>query len=65
MSEPITSAQIAEACKEKIPEEEFEDFKTDIIEMEVDEAIGYAFSVLIDYGVDDPEAFLKEKGVLE
>jgi hypothetical protein len=33
--------------------------------MEVDEAIGHLFDVLLDVGVEDPEAYLKEKGILE
>lgn len=45
------------------------DFEEDDIEhlreMELDEAIGYAFDVLLAAGIEDPEAILIEKGLLE
>lgn len=30
-----------------------------------DEALGLAFTALIENGIDDPETYLKEKGILE
>ena len=33
--------------------------------MESEEAIGYAFTILMEYGIEDPEEFLRDKGVLE
>jgi hypothetical protein len=33
--------------------------------MPVDEVIGHLFDALLDVGVEDPEAYLKEKGLLE
>ena len=33
--------------------------------MPFDEALGYAFTLIIDAGYDDPEAYLKEKGILQ
>lgn len=55
-----TSRELAEACKEVLSEEDCEELSS----MEIDDAIGYAFTLLIEAG-EDPEEFLKEKGILE
>lgn len=57
-----TVAELVEACKEALDEEmlvaiqEIEDFG---------EALDFTFTCLIEAGVEDPEAFLIEKGILE
>jgi hypothetical protein len=61
VSEEPTSAQIAEACRGVLSEED----RVDIEGMEFGDALGYAFSLLLTNGVEDPEAFLVEKGLLE
>jgi len=61
-NEKVSPLDIAEACMGVLDQEtcdqiaEFEDNK---------EALGYVFSALIEAGIDDPEEFLKEKGILE
>ena len=56
-----TPGKVAEACREVLTEEDCDD----IAALPLDEAIGQAFTLLIENGVDDPEAFLKEKDILE
>jgi NifB/MoaA-like Fe-S oxidoreductase len=56
-----TSEEIAEACQKVLAEEDC----AEIAGMPQDEALGYAFTLLIENGIDDPETFLKEKGILE
>ena len=56
-----TSDQLAKACRERLSAKDCDDLR----EMDLYEALGYAFSLLIEAGVKDPEVFLKEKGVLE
>ena len=48
-------------------EEELDDLKADLFEncFEEEDIIGVAFTFLIENGIDDPEEFLKEKGILE
>ena len=53
--------KVAAACKEILSEEDCQD----IAALELQEAIGLAFALLMDNGIDDPESYLKEKDVLE
>ena len=57
-----TSIEVAEACTEKLSPEECDGIAA--IE-DIGEALGLAFTCLIEAGVDDPEEFLTDKGVLE
>ena len=57
----LTAAELAEACREVLDPETC----AEIEGMEPDEAMGYAFTCLIEVGIDDPEEFLIEKGLLE
>jgi hypothetical protein len=57
-----TVAQLVEACRGILSEEAL----VDLAEIEsFDDALGFAFTALIESGVEDPETFLKEKGILE
>jgi hypothetical protein len=57
-----TSQELAEVCAEVLDEETC----AEIAAMsDLEEAISYAFAVLIEAGVDDPEQFLIEKGILQ
>ena len=56
-----TSAELAEVCQEVLSKEDC----AEIAGMPFDEALRYAFTLLIENGIDDPEKFLKEKGILE
>lgn len=55
-------AEIIAACQEML-------FPEDLISLQQledwDEAMAHANSLLIEYGVDDPESFWKQKGILE
>jgi hypothetical protein len=58
----LTSVQLAQACKGVISPEAIEELSA----MPVDEALGFAFTLLIvEGGIEDPEAYLREKGVLK
>ena len=59
--ECLTSQALADACENQLSEED----RQDLAAMPYDEALGYAFTLLTVNGVEDPEAFLKEKGILE
>lgn len=56
-----TSQELAETCRNVLEGEICEEFER----MEFVEALEYAFTCLIEAGVDDPEEFLIEKGILE
>lgn len=57
-----TVQELAEVCAEVLDEVTC----AEIAAMDdLEEAIGYAFAVLIEAGVDDPEQFLIEKGILQ
>lgn len=60
MAEP-TSADLALACSGVLSPDDCQDLTA----MPFDEALGYAFTLLIANGQDDPEEFLRAKGVLE
>lgn len=55
----ITSAEIANACREVLGE-----LADELEFLEIDEALGLAYTLLIENG-EDPEDFLKKKGLLE
>lgn len=55
-----TPEELADACKEVLTEEDCQELAS----MEIDDAIGYAFTLLLEAG-EDPDEFLKEKGILE
>lgn len=56
-----TSQELAEACREVLDEE----ICIEIAAMEFEEALEFIFTCLIEAGIDDPEEFLIEKGILE
>lgn len=58
--EPSTE-ELAQALENVLSEEDCEE----IAGMGMEDALGYAFTLLLEQGVEDPEAWLKEKGVLE
>ncbi|MBX4201335.1 hypothetical protein KW803_00355 [Candidatus Saccharibacteria bacterium] len=57
----ITAKELIEACKGVLQAEDL----SELAELEVDEALGYTFTLLLENDVEDPEAFLREKGVLQ
>lgn len=60
ISSPIYN--LAKACEEEIGKNEF----VELIRMtNFEDALGFAFTILIECGIEDPEQFLKEKGILE
>ncbi len=56
-----TSQDVASACASVLSEEECRQ----IAELPLEAALGAAFTLLHEHGVDDPVAFLIERGVLE
>ena len=56
-----TPQELAEACKEVLDEETCAELET----MEFNEALGYAFTCLMEAGIEDTEEFLIKKGILE
>lgn len=58
----MTSKELADAlAAEIIGQDEYDE----ICAMPFDEALGYAFTLIIEAGYEDPEAYLKEKGILQ
>lgn len=57
----ITAATLAEACRELLPEADCEE----LAKMALEEGLGYAFTLLIENEVEDPEEFLISKGILK
>ncbi len=55
-----TSQELAKACEGVLSEEDC----LELASMEIGEAVGYAFTLLMTNGIEDPEGFLKEKGIL-
>lgn len=60
VAEP-TSEQLATACSEVLSEEDC----VELVSMSTGEAIGYAFTLLLENGIEDPEQYLRDKGILE
>jgi hypothetical protein len=58
----ITVSDIAGALVGNVPDE---DIHENIDGKPVDEALGNAFTLLLENGIPDPEQFLIEKGILE
>lgn len=56
-----TSQELAEACKDVLSGEDCEELAS----MPFDEALDYSFTLLIQNGIENPETFLIEKGILE
>ena len=52
---------LAAACADTLEAEDC----ADLLTMPADEAWGYAFTLLMEAGIDDPEAYLRDKGLLE
>lgn len=52
---------LIESCQDVLTPEDI----AELAEMEFDEALGYVFTLLIEAGIEDPEEFFKEKGLLE
>lgn len=55
-----TVIDLISACSDVLDPESCEDLRS----MEIGDAIGYAFTLLIEAGIDDPEGFLREKDIL-
>ena len=56
-----TVEQLAAACGEVLSEDDC----AELASMSTDEAVGYAFTLLLENGVEDPEQYLRDKGILE
>ena len=56
-----TAEGVADACENILSPETCKE----IAGLELDDALGYAFTALLEAGIEDPEAFLVKKGVLE
>ena len=56
-----TPEDLAEACREVLTEEDCRELAS----MPLDEGVGYAFTLLLENGVDDPDAFLRDKNIIE
>lgn len=57
-----TVANLTEACRELLDKESLEALAECA---DFDEAMGLAFTMLIENGIDDPEQFLREMGLIE
>ncbi len=67
-SEEVSTTEIIDILRElkaRGVDFEEEDIETTLGDMEPDEAIGYLIFALEQAGFEDPEAYLKEKGILE
>ncbi len=60
LQDPVVDRLVA-ACEGVLSDEDCEDLRA----MPADEAIGFAFALLFEPGIEDPEALLKEKGFLD
>lgn len=61
-----TPKEIADACREVVADAGLEDMLEEIERSaDSEEAIGVAFTVLLEADIEDPEAFLIEKGILK
>ena len=60
MAEP-TSEDLARACSAALDAADCDD----LARMPFDEAVGYAYTLLYAAGVDNPEKFPKDQGILE
>lgn len=60
-SSEISSADLANVCREILSEEDC----VELEQMDFEEALGYSFTILIENGIDDPEGFLRSKGIIE
>ncbi|MBI2634228.1 hypothetical protein HYW82_00985 [Candidatus Peregrinibacteria bacterium] len=58
-----TPADLAQICLDFGVDADDCDYMAEIEKW--DDALGYAYSALCVAGVDDPEAFLRERGILE
>lgn len=56
-----TSENLAQSLSDVLSEEDCEELAS----MDIDDALGYAFSLLIENGIEEPEALLIEKGILQ
>lgn len=56
-----TSQDLAKVCCEVLSAEDC----AELAEMPIDDALGYAFTLLIEAGIDDPESVLKNVRILE
>lgn len=57
-----TTIELTEACAEKLSPEACNAIAA---MLDIGDAIGLAFSCLIEAGVDDPEKFLVDKGIFQ
>lgn len=55
-----TAQELADVCKEVLSDEDCQELAV----LNFDDAIGYAFTLLLENG-EDPDEFLKSKGILE
>lgn len=61
MTSEVTSSELALAVADDLPEK----ICLTISESDLDDALGIAFEELLSVGIEDPEAYLKERGILE
>ena len=52
---------LTEACREVLSDNELAALAAEPAE----DQLGFAFTLLLENGIDDPEAFLRAKGILE
>ncbi len=57
----LTSLELAKALSEVLDAE----VRAEVSIMPLDEALGCVFTLLLESGVEDPEEFLKDMGILE
>ncbi|UTI65879.1 hypothetical protein NBH00_06600 [Paraconexibacter antarcticus] len=57
----MTTDDVVQACSGCLVQEDLEQ----MVSLDLEEALGYAFTALMEAGIEDPEAFLREKGILE
>ena len=57
-----TIAEIVEACREELDEDALVGFEG--LE-DIGDVVGYAIGALFEAGIENPEDFLREKGILE
>lgn len=57
----VTIKELCEALVNDVPVKDLHELEG----MAIDDGLGYAFTLLLENGIDDPEAYLKEKGILQ
>lgn len=62
-SEPITSQELSDALCDILSREEIDSIEE--ADIETGMALDYVYSLLFEKGVEDPEAYLREKGIFQ